>query len=112
LPQVLINLLRNAVKFTEISVITFNVGYRAEKIRFQVEDTGIGIAQEQLEEIFLPFPQVGKTSRETERTGLGLAISCQLVQLMGGVKVKNILRLPRKPILALSRQGKATSEAS
>lgn len=42
--QVLINLLRNAVKFTEIGVITFKVGDRAEKTQFQVEDTGIGIA--------------------------------------------------------------------
>jgi CheY-like chemotaxis protein len=47
-----------------------------------VEDTGIGIAPEQLEEIFLPFQQVGEESRKTEGTGLGLAISRQLVELM------------------------------
>ncbi|WP_017317815.1 hybrid sensor histidine kinase/response regulator [Mastigocladopsis repens] len=92
LRQVLINLLSNAVKFTEKGSITLKVGYQEEKLRFQVEDTGIGIAQEQLEEIFLPFQQVGEDSRKTEGTGLGLAISRQLVQLMGGeLKVKSTL---------------------
>ena len=92
LRQVLINLLGNAVKFTEKGFITFKVGYQQEKFRFQVEDTGIGIAQEQLEEVFLPFQQVGEKSRETEGTGLGLTISRQLVELMGSeLKVKSIL---------------------
>ncbi|MDM9380612.1 AAA family ATPase [Chlorogloeopsis sp. ULAP01] len=110
LRQVLINLLSNAVKFTEKGSITFKVGYvigngdwgletgesfsqhQIPKIRFQVEDTGIGIAPEQLEEIFLPFQQVGEDIRKTEGTGLGLAISRQLVQMMGGeLKVKSIL---------------------
>lgn len=92
LRQILINLLSNAVKFTEKGSITFKVGYQEEKLRFQVEDTGIGIAQEQLEEIFLPFQQVGEESRKTEGTGLGLAISRQLVQMMGGeLKVKSTL---------------------
>ena len=92
LRQVLINLLSNAVKFTEKGSITFQIGYQQEKLRFQVEDTGIGIAQDQLEEIFLPFQQVGEQSRKTEGTGLGLAISRQLVQMMGGeLKVKSTL---------------------
>ena len=91
LRQVLINLLGNAVKFTEKGSITFKVGYQEGKLRFQVEDTGIGIAPEQLEEIFLPFQQVGEESRKTEGTGLGLAISRQLVELMGAsLKVKSI----------------------
>ncbi|MBW4450276.1 MAG: AAA family ATPase [Spirirestis rafaelensis WJT71-NPBG6] len=89
LRQVLINLLSNAVKFTEKGSITFKVGYQDEKLRFQVEDTGIGIAEEQLEEIFLPFQQVGEHSRKIEGTGLGLAISRQLVQLMGGELMVN-----------------------
>ncbi|MBD2772891.1 hybrid sensor histidine kinase/response regulator [Iningainema tapete] len=84
LRQILINLLSNAIKFTEKGSITFKVGYQEKKIRFAVEDTGIGIAPEQLEEIFLPFQQVGENSRKTEGTGLGLAISRQLVQMMGG----------------------------
>jgi len=92
LRQVLINLLSNAVKFTEKGSITFKVGYQEEKLRFQVEDTGIGIAPEQLEQIFLPFQQVGEESRKTEGTGLGLAISRQLVQMMGAsLKVKSTL---------------------
>jgi signal transduction histidine kinase/CheY-like chemotaxis protein len=92
LRQVLMNLLSNAVKFTEQGSITFKVGYHNEKLRFQVEDTGIGIAAEQLEEIFLPFKQVGENSRKIEGTGLGLAISRQLVQMMGGeLKVKSTL---------------------
>jgi signal transduction histidine kinase/CheY-like chemotaxis protein len=92
LRQVLINLLGNAVKFTEKGFITFKVGYQQEKFRFQVEDTGIGIIQEQLEEIFLPFQQGGEKSRETEGTGLGLTISRQLVELMGSeLRVKSTL---------------------
>ncbi|GAB1539466.1 AAA family ATPase [Scytonema sp. NUACC21] len=90
LRQVLINLLSNAVKFTETGSITFKVGYHEEKIRFQVEDTGIGIAPEQLEEIFLPFQQVGEDSRKIEGTGLGLAISRHLTRMMGGeLKVRS-----------------------
>jgi signal transduction histidine kinase/FixJ family two-component response regulator len=92
LRQVLINLLSNAVKFTEKGSITFKVGYQEGKLRFEVEDTGIGIASDQLEEIFLPFQQVGEESRKTEGTGLGLAISRQLVQMMGGeLKVNSTL---------------------
>jgi len=92
LRQVLINLLSNAIKFTEKGSITFRVGYQEGKLRFQVEDTGVGIAPEQLEEIFLPFQQVGDNSQKTEGTGLGLAISRQLVRMMGGeLKVKSTL---------------------
>ncbi|WP_442994301.1 ATP-binding response regulator [Scytonema sp. PRP1] len=92
LRQVLINLLGNAVKFTEIGRVTFKVGYYDGKMRFQVEDTGIGIATEQLEKIFLPFHQVEYHSHKIEGTGLGLTISRQLVQMMGGeLKVKSTL---------------------
>jgi CheY-like chemotaxis protein len=92
LRQILINLLGNAVKFTEKGSITLKVGYYQGKLQFQVEDTGIGIAANQLEEIFLPFQQVGEYSRNTEGTGLGLAISSQLVNLMGGeLKVESTL---------------------
>ncbi|AFZ19936.1 PAS domain S-box protein [Allocoleopsis franciscana] len=98
LRQVLMNLLSNAVKFTDRGSVTFKVGRidndRQEqspithqpspitKIRFQVEDTGIGIPPDQLEKIFLPFEQVGDKSRRSEGTGLGLAISQKIVEMM------------------------------
>ncbi|HSF75675.1 MAG TPA: ATP-binding protein, partial [Microcoleus sp.] len=92
LRQVLINLLGNAIKFTEKGGVAFKVGYQDGKIRFQVEDTGVGMAPEQLQDIFLPFHQVGEANRKVEGTGLGLAISRQLVQMMGGeIKVKSTL---------------------
>jgi PAS domain S-box-containing protein len=53
-------------------------------IRFEVQDSGVGIAPEQVEEIFLPFQQVGQYRQRQEGTGLGLAISQQLVKVMGG----------------------------
>ncbi|MEG4998284.1 PAS domain S-box protein [Microcoleus sp. B4-D4] len=56
---------------------------RVAKIRFQVEDTGMGIGQDKLEEIFLPFHQVGDRSNFVEGTGLGLSISQKLVNMMG-----------------------------
>ena len=89
LRQVLLNLLGNAIKFTERGRVTFRVSAVSDRtenfstICFEVEDTGIGIASEQLEEIFLPFQQVGEERRKPEGTGLGLAISRQLVQMMG-----------------------------
>jgi PAS domain S-box-containing protein len=99
LRQILINLLGNAVKFTDRGSVTFKVRLidhqtldagESEKqednpgyIRFQVEDTGVGIAPEQLEEIFLPFQQVRNHTRTTEGTGLGLSISKKLAEIMG-----------------------------
>ena len=96
LRQILLNLLDNAVKFTEKGYVKLRVlrpaaGPSAESrdptsqalIRFEVEDTGIGIASDQLDRIFLPFEQVYQLPRSIEGTGLGLAISRQLVQLMG-----------------------------
>ncbi|MGG6297950.1 AAA family ATPase [Leptolyngbya sp. AN02str] len=84
LRQVLLNLLGNAVKFTEMGTITFTVEYHEQKLRFQVEDSGIGIAADHLDEIFQPFQQVGENRQKTEGTGLGLAISRQLIEKMGG----------------------------
>jgi len=53
------------------------------KLRFQIEDTGVGMSQEQLSKIFLPFEQVGENARKAEGTGLGLAISQKIVAMMG-----------------------------
>ncbi|MBD2035856.1 AAA family ATPase [Leptolyngbya sp. FACHB-321] len=92
LRQVLLNLLGNAIKFTEKGAIVFKVGYHKQKLRFEVEDSGVGVASDQLDEIFQPFHQVGENNRKTEGTGLGLAISRQLLEMMGGrLQVKSVL---------------------
>ena len=89
LRQVLINLLGNAVKFTDRGRVQFRIGRvdgadgRA-RLRFEVEDTGIGIAAENREKIFEPFHQVPQDQRHVEGTGLGLAICRKLVDSMGG----------------------------
>ncbi len=87
LRQVLINLLGNAVKFTDQGTVTLRVSVlndtpTPKQIRFEVIDTGVGMTPKQLEKIFLPFEQVGDTDRRATGTGLGLAISRQLVELM------------------------------
>jgi signal transduction histidine kinase/FixJ family two-component response regulator len=88
LRQVLINLLGNAIKFTDKGSVTFKVermsseSTKTQKIRFQIIDTGIGMATEAVETIFLPFEQVGDAKKQSEGTGLGLAISQQIVALM------------------------------
>ncbi len=86
LRQVLINLLGNAIKFTDSGNVTLKVEAIAgdmAHLRFQVQDTGVGMSPEQLEKIFLPFEQVGDMQRQSEGTGLGLAISQRFVELMG-----------------------------
>ncbi|MEM7029936.1 MAG: GAF domain-containing protein [Chloroflexota bacterium] len=97
LRQVVLNLLGNAVKFTLTGRITFRVSQVPQRnetmskqdsditlLRFEVEDTGIGIEVEQLETIFQPFEQAGDQRHRAKGVGLGLPISYQLVDLMGG----------------------------
>ncbi len=84
LRQILINLLGNAIKFTEQGGVTLKVGYDEQKIRFQIEDTGLGIAENELEKIFQPFEQAGDARYRAEGTGLGLSITKRLVEMMGG----------------------------
>ncbi|BAY26128.1 integral membrane sensor hybrid histidine kinase [Calothrix sp. NIES-2100] len=101
LRQVLINLLGNAIKFTEKGSVTFIIKIQQIKnryqdepltyqMRFQVADTGVGMTSEQIEKIFLPFEQVGNVKKQSEGTGLGLAISQKIVAMMGGtIEVKS-----------------------
>jgi signal transduction histidine kinase/DNA-binding response OmpR family regulator len=85
LRQVLLNLLGNAVKFTERGEVLLLVRFAPpSRLSFDVRDTGIGIDEEQQERLFLPFEQVAETERRIGGTGLGLTISRQLVRLMGG----------------------------
>lgn len=92
LRQVLINLLSNAIKFTEEGEVTFTVDVKAstndsgndlKSICFSVEDSGVGISEENIAKIFSPFEQVGSVKKQAEGTGLGLAISNQIVTMMG-----------------------------
>ncbi|WP_218568967.1 ATP-binding protein [Pseudomonas sp. 2FE] len=87
LRQVLLNLLSNAVKFTDRGQVTLRVTQQGRSngevsLRFEVVDSGVGIAPDQLGAIFQPFEQVGELSRRAGGTGLGLAISRQLVRMM------------------------------
>ncbi|MEM7533677.1 MAG: ATP-binding protein [Chloroflexota bacterium] len=95
LRQVLLNLLGNAVKFTEHGGVTFNASLVEDAsstqsnnnvvtLRFEVQDSGVGMTADELTKIFQPFEQVGDTSMRKSGTGLGLTISRQLVHLMGG----------------------------
>lgn len=90
LQQILLNLVTNAVKFTEQGGVTIALGVEAETpdgitLRLSVEDTGIGIPADALERIFSPFEQAdSSTTRRHGGTGLGLAICKRLVNLMGG----------------------------
>ena len=90
LRQVLINLLGNAVKFTEKGQVELHIKVEEEtkekvKIYFEVKDTGIGIPQSRIPDLFKPFSQIdSKISKKYGGTGLGLAISRKIVQLMSG----------------------------
>ncbi|MBF0179532.1 MAG: response regulator [Magnetococcales bacterium] len=89
LRQVLINLIGNAIKFTPAGAIAIRVAPDPERspggLRFEVQDTGIGIPREKLSAVFDAFTQAdASTTRQYGGTGLGLAISRRLVDLMGG----------------------------
>jgi CheY-like chemotaxis protein len=85
LRQVLINLLSNAIKYTANGSVTLTVRYRSMVAEFEVADTGIGIAPEEQERIFMPFDRgAGRASGVAPGIGLGLALSRMLAQIMGG----------------------------
>ncbi len=109
LRQILLNLLGNAIKFTDRGGVTLRVttqgsplergtaapcpvptsvsSFQERKtafLRFDIEDTGVGITPDDLTTLFTPFQQVGEATRQAQGTGLGLAISRHLAELMGG----------------------------
>ncbi|MDM8567092.1 PAS domain S-box protein [Candidatus Halobeggiatoa sp. HSG11] len=86
LRQILLNLLGNAIKFTNEGYVALRIKKHATKqnlIRFEVQDTGVGMTPEQAKIIFYPFEQVGDKKKHLEGTGLGLSITNKLVNLMG-----------------------------
>ena len=88
LRQILLNLLTNAVKFTEAGKITLRAFYeqRSGRLRIEVQDTGIGISSDKINVLFERFSQAdASTTRRYGGTGLGLAISKRLTELMSGV---------------------------
>ncbi|MBE9117884.1 response regulator [Lusitaniella coriacea LEGE 07157] len=101
LREVFINLLGNAIKFTESGGIALRVGVPSEKqkenpstvtLSIEVEDTGKGISPEEIDQLFTPFGQTEVGRNAQEGTGLGLAISRKFVQLMGGdISVSSVL---------------------
>lgn len=123
LGQVLLNLLSNAVKFTEHGKVTLAVARDGEDLLFTVTDTGIGMNEEQLAQLFNPFQQAdASTTRRFGGTGLGLAISKRLLELMGGsIRVESRLgegsvfafRLPYVPAaIELAKSGQEDSADS
>lgn len=103
LRQVLLNLINNAIKFTEKghvmlevtdecdALVAGNNTTTCKHVQFRVKDSGIGLNPEEVASIFKPFEQAGSLRKRTEGTGLGLPISSKLVQKMGGrIKVESV----------------------
>ncbi|MDX2255325.1 MAG: MASE1 domain-containing protein [Pseudanabaenaceae cyanobacterium bins.39] len=89
LRQVIINLVSNAIKFTEKGIVLVSVGFQERsktnyQINFSVKDTGVGIAESEISHLFDNFTQAQAGRDKQEGTGLGLAISRKFVQMMGG----------------------------
>ncbi len=82
--QIVINLLSNALKFTDKGEVVVRVSTRGDELSIAVSDTGIGIHEDEVNAIFEEFHQVGAAEREDRGTGLGLAITKRYAQLLGG----------------------------
>jgi len=116
LRQVLINLLGNAARFTEVGGVTLAVEARAvsgrQLVTFRVTDTGFGIAPHDLERIFEPFQQTESGLRSQTGTGLGLTISRDFARLLGGeLRVSSVLGRGTSFELEIPLEGDASVEA-
>lgn len=119
LRQILMNLLGNAVKFTEQGGVTLSVGYQHDTLTISISDTGLGIADADYERIFLPFQQAGKINYKAEGTGLGLTITRRLLDMMGGhLQLHSVLHqgstftvsIPLPIVLHFTQSKQATSK--
>jgi signal transduction histidine kinase len=82
--QILLNLLSNAVKYTERGQVTFEVRFRNDIAEFEISDTGIGIAEEDIERVFEPFERGRSAIGKVPGSGLGLTIAKHLTHILGG----------------------------
>lgn len=114
LRQILINLLSNAVKFTpEYGCVTLVLLRISDnKVQFKIRDTGIGIASEEIDKIFMPFQQVGESNAHNEGAGLGLAITQNLVKLLNAdLQVNSVLGQGTEFCVTMSLPESHTTEA-
>ena len=111
--QILVNMLSNAVKFTDQGTVELSVRFRDSTVCFAVRDTGIGIDPSAIDHIFDEFRQVdGSTTRRHEGTGLGLAIARRLAHLLGGrIDVESLPGKGSTFTLALPREYAPVSSA-
>ncbi|NMM07346.1 PAS domain-containing hybrid sensor histidine kinase/response regulator [Polaromonas sp.] len=86
LKQILVNLLSNAIKYNRVggTVDVKCIKVSAERIRIDVEDTGEGLTQEKIDQLFQPFNRLGREAYAEEGTGIGLVMTKRLIELMGG----------------------------
>ena len=116
LNQILLNLVGNAIKFTEEGCVTIYGSRYGERVEITVSDTGVGIPPETIPHLFDEFSQGSESARQRGGMGLGLAIVKQLVELQGGtIAVRSepgvgsafIVRLPAAPVAKVRRRTRA-----
>jgi PAS domain S-box-containing protein len=110
LRQILLNVVGNAIKFTDVGSVTLRVSYVNEYLEFEVEDTGRGISPEQTGHLFQAFSQAdASTTRHYGGTGLGLVLSRSLAQAMGGSFILKHSELGQGSTFAIRVRAKAVS---